>query len=126
MPNDTVNTSALPSSTTGLRIAVGGDENGRVDQHFGQTETFLIYDVDTAGSRLAERRRIADHAQEGEDRRATIVRMLGDCRMLLVVKVGEAPKKLLAGAGIDATDAYGDQPVETALAAAFAAHAARR
>lgn len=108
-------------TATTLRIAVGTSGKGTIDHHFGQAEVFSIYAVDSTGSRLTETRAIADHAQGDEDRRATIVRMLADCRMLLVFKVGEAPKTLLAGAGIDATDAYAGQPVETALAAAFKA-----
>ena len=52
----------------------------------------------------------------GEERRATIVRILADCRMLLVEKVGEAPKQLLADAGIEATDTFRGKPVDDALA----------
>lgn len=104
-----------------LRIAAATSGKGTIDHHFGQAEVFSIYEVDGGGARLTGTRAIASHAQGGEDRRATIVRMLADCQMLLVFKVGEAPKTLLAGAGIEATDAYADQPVATALAAAFAA-----
>lgn len=102
-----------------IRIAVGTSGQGTIDQHFGQAEIFAVYEVNGSGSRLSGNRTLADHAQGGEDRRATIVRMLADCHMLLVMRVGEAPKKLLAGAGIEATDAYAGQPVETALATAF-------
>ncbi|TWA70177.1 nitrogen fixation protein NifB [Azospirillum brasilense] len=105
----------------GLLVAVGGAEDGLIDQHFGQADGFLVYALEGGGGRLLEWRSIQAHALGGEDRRATIVRMLGDCRMLLVAKVGEAPRKLLADAGIDATDRYAGQPVTATLAALAAA-----
>jgi predicted Fe-Mo cluster-binding NifX family protein len=94
-------------------IAVAGTEGGAVDQHFGQVEDLLIYE----GDRLIDRRGIAAHAQGDEDRRETILRMLQDCRALLVVKIGSAPQAKLAAAGIDATAAYAGQPIQVALAA---------
>lgn len=104
------------AAADGFLVAVGGDEGGRVDQHFGQAEAFLVYRVSGADPVLLDRRDIATHARGDEDRRATIVRMLADCRMLLVAKVGEAPKALLAAAGIEATDRFSGRPVADALA----------
>ncbi|TWA56458.1 nitrogen fixation protein NifB [Azospirillum baldaniorum] len=105
-----------PPSDTGILIAVGGAEDGLIDQHFGQAEEFLVYVLEPGGARLIERWCIAVHSRGGEDRRATIVRMLGGCRALLVAKVGEAPRKLLADAGIEATDRFAGRSVEAALA----------
>jgi predicted Fe-Mo cluster-binding NifX family protein len=99
----------------GLRVAVAGKMGGRVDKHFGAVETFLIYDLSSAGHQLVESRVIAELALAGEDRRSTIVRILHDCRVLLVEKVGDAPKKLLAEAGIDALDKFKGRDVEAAL-----------
>lgn len=106
----------MPADIQGFRVAAGGTDGGLIDQHFGQAEEFLVYGVDVNGSRLLERRRIDAHAETGEDRRTTIVRMLRDCRSLLVAKVGAAPQKMLAEAGIDATDRYAGKPVAEALA----------
>jgi lactoylglutathione lyase len=100
-----------------IRIAVGGTQGGAVDQHFGQAAEFLIYDVTVDGVHLLDRRGVDAHAQDGEDRRDTIVRMLGDCQALLVAKIGPVPQAKLAAAGIVATDAYAGQPIETALLA---------
>jgi len=107
-----------------IRIAVAGSEGGAVDQHFGQAEEFLIFEIAAGTPRLAERRAIAAHAQGDEDRRDTIVRMLADCKALLVAKIGVAPKEKLAAAGIDATDAHANKPVEAALAKYLASGAA--
>ncbi len=98
-----------------LRVAVAGKEGGRIDKHFGAVETFLIYDLSPAGHQLVERRNIDVLALPSEERRTTIVRILNDCRILLVEKVGEAPKKLLADAGVDASDKFKGRDVETSL-----------
>ncbi len=100
----------------GLRVAVAGKEGGRVDKHFGAVEIFLIYDLSSACRRLVESRAIDELALPDEERRTTIVRILKDCRVLLIEKVGEAPKKLLADAGIDANDKFKGRDIYGALA----------
>jgi lactoylglutathione lyase len=100
-----------------MRIAVGGTEGGAIDQHFGQAAEFLIFDASPAGIHLVDRRGVDSHSRDGEDRRQTIVRMIADCRALLVAKIGVTPKEMMAAAGIEATDAYADQPIEAALQA---------
>ncbi|HVI49583.1 MAG TPA: VOC family protein [Candidatus Sulfotelmatobacter sp.] len=106
-----------PASSPGLRVAVAGTDGGKVDEHFGQAETFLVYDVTAAGAVLADSRGVSVHAQGAEDRRDTIVRMLADCSSLLVARIGPVPQAKLAAAGIDATDAFAEQPVAESLAA---------
>ena len=98
-----------------LRVAVAGKEGGRVDKHFGAVEIFLIYDLSAVDHKLVERRAIDQLALPDEERRATIVRILADCRVLLVEKVGEAPKNLLADAGVDALDKFKGRDIEGAL-----------
>ncbi len=98
-----------------LRVAVAGKEGGRVDKHFGAVEIFLIYDLSAVDHKLVERREIDRLALPDEERRATIVRILADCRVLLVEKVGEAPKKLLSEAGVDALDKFKGRDIEAAL-----------
>lgn len=104
-----------------LLIAVAGGDNGRIDQHFGQAESFLIFRAAGDGFEQIERRTLADHARDDEDRRETIRRMLADCRVLLVAKIGPNPQEQLARAGIEATDLHAGAEVNTAVAALFAA-----
>ena len=99
-----------------LRVAVAGKEGGRVDKHFGAIEIFLIYDLSPVGHELIEKRVIDQLALPDEERRATIVRILRDCSVLLIEKVGEAPKKLLADAGIDAIDKFKGRDIDGSLA----------
>ena len=109
----------MNTQNTTKRIAVAGPEGGTVCEHFGQADGFLVYDVDADHYGLAEYRDIAALAADGEDRRETIRRILADCQGLLVSRVGETPKAMMAAAGIDATADYADQPIETALRAYF-------
>ncbi len=110
---------------TPLRIAVASQDGSRVDQHFGQTEAFLVFDVTAAGAVAIGTRAIADHAVGDENPRDTVCRMLADCTVLLVSKIGISPQEKLAGVGIEASDRHAGKSVEAALAAVFAAKAVR-
>jgi lactoylglutathione lyase len=112
------------SSSAPLRIAVASSSGNRIDQHFGQTEIFRVYDVSAGSIVHLEDRDIANHAQGDEDRRDTICRMLADCRVLLVAKIGIAPQEKLAGVGVEASDLYAGKAVDAALADVYAAKAA--
>lgn len=113
-----------PLSASCLRMAVASRDGLRVDQHFGQAEEFLVYDVDGDNAKLVESRKVADHAQGDEDPRQTIIRMLGDCNILLVAKIGPTPQEQLAAIGIEATDMYKGKSIPAALAEIHAAKAA--
>jgi lactoylglutathione lyase len=114
-----------PSLEPSLRVAVASQDGGRIDQHFGQTEEFLVFDVGAAGAVPVGRRAIADHAVGDENPRDTVCRMLADCKVLLVSKIGVSPQEKLAGAGIEASDRHAGKAVTTALAEVFAAKTAR-
>lgn len=117
----------LPQETPKiLRVAVGSSDGQSVNEHFGSVQEFIIFDVTADGARLVERRAIADHALEAEkdNPRATICRMLADCKVLLVAKVGAGPQELLARHGIEATDRFNGVPIEKALLEVLAAKTA--
>jgi lactoylglutathione lyase len=110
------------AAATTLRIAVASKDDIRIDQHFGHAESFLVYDVGAAGVTPLGRREIAAHAEgEDEDPRQTILRMLADCKVLLVAKIGPNPQGQLAAVGIEASDMLAGKPIEAALAETFAA-----
>ena len=65
------------------------------------------------------------HARpEDETERNTVCRMLADCKVLLVEKVGANPQEMLARAGIEATNLYAGKPIAEALGELFAAKCA--
>ena len=123
MTTDTLErpSAATASAATSLRIAVASRDGATVNLHFGPTREFLVYDVTAEGAALIARRDIESHAQrEDEDPRDTVSRMLGDCKVLLVAKIGPMPAAKLGNAGIDAIDAHAGKPIETALTEVFA------
>ena len=121
MGDDSFTESAPPS----LRIAVASKAGRKVDQHFGQAEAFLVFDVTADGAAPLGPRDIDRHARAGEDPRDTICRMLADCQLLLVGKSGAAPQETLAGGGVEATDLHAGKEIEAALAEIFAAKTIR-
>ena len=110
----------MPIDTNTSRVAVATDDDRTINLHFGQTEVWSVYDVTSAGATLVERRALADHALEDENARDTACRMLADCALMLVAKVGVSPKAILAAAGIEAIVDFADTPIDEALAAAWA------
>ena len=117
--SDTAEASA--QALTSLRIAVATQDHLRIDRHFGHADAFSIFDVTVLGSSLVEHRAVADHALVDEDTRDTIYRMLADCKLLLVSKIGVAPQEKLASLGVEASDMYAGKAIDTALQEAFAA-----
>jgi lactoylglutathione lyase len=103
-------------------MAVASKDDVRIDQHFGHADSFLIFDVAADGIVPLGRREISAHAVgEDEDPRETILRMLVDCKILLVAKIGPNPQQQLAAVGIEASDMLAGKPIETALAITFEA-----
>ncbi len=114
---------ATPSAS--LRVAVASRRGERIDLHFGAAEEFMVFDVTVEGATLIGRRDVASHARpEDETERNTVCRMLADCKVLLVEKVGPNPQEMLASVGIEATNLYAGMPIEAALAELFAAKSA--
>lgn len=107
-------TAAIGART--IRVAVASGDGATVDLHFGQTEDFMIFDVGAAGGSLQERRNVAERALEGENSRDTVCRILADCSVLLVSKIGISPQEKLAQAGIAALDLHAGKTIEAALA----------
>lgn len=113
-------------SSPPLRMAVASSEGIRIDHHFGQTELFRVYDVSASGAVAVEIRDVNQHAAGDEDRRDTICRMLKDCRILLVAKIGITPQEKLAGHGIEAIDRFAGKAVEAALTEVYVSKSAAK
>jgi predicted Fe-Mo cluster-binding NifX family protein len=121
MPSLSISAGPEQSQVTAvIRMAVASIDGTKVDQHFGQTEAFYVFDVSADGAALIERRVVAQHMIGDEGPRETIARMLHDCKFLLAEKVGPGPRPVLAKAGIEPVDAYAYKAIEPSLAAVFA------
>ncbi|MDR1867181.1 MAG: radical SAM protein [Treponema sp.] len=89
-----------------LRFAAASKNGYLVDQHFGHTMVFYIFDYEDGRVHLFERREIPQYCfgPEGcRDRRETmeiILSLLEDCAGVIAVRIGEAPRAMLAEKGI--------------------------
>ncbi|NKN32613.1 nitrogenase cofactor biosynthesis protein NifB [Marichromatium bheemlicum] len=111
-------------TTRAARIAVASSDGRRVDQHFGQAERFLVYEVDEQGERLLDDRPLArycngaEHCDEDDDALAPALAALADCAMVLCARIGLTPWEGLEAAGIRPNGELAMSPIEQALHAA--------
>ncbi|MDR1506135.1 MAG: nitrogenase cofactor biosynthesis protein NifB [Treponema sp.] len=102
--------SAAESSGAGegeaLRFAVASNRGYVVDQHFGHAHSFYIYEYQDGRVSLLERRDIPQYCfgpAECRDHEALfggIAGIIGDCAGVIVMRIGEAPREMLAERGI--------------------------
>ena len=98
-----------------LRVAVASSKGELVDCHFGQADDLWIFDVTDATHKLIETRNIDANSLGDEDRRQTIYRLVADCKVMLVARIGSAPQAVLASLGVDGTDKHANAYVDAAL-----------
>jgi lactoylglutathione lyase len=106
--------------STGIRVAVATKDGTLVDLHFGHVRAFDIYEAGAAGITHLEQRGIDKYCKDDDDRATRmqgILQVIGDCKGVLVARIGPVPKEMLAAAGLDAADDYAFQPVAEAVAA---------
>ncbi len=113
-----------PGSSHRLRVAVATSGGGRVNLHFGKASEFLVYEADTTGIRLLGPRRVEHYCLGGfgdEARLEAVIAALTGVDVLLVAKVGDCPRARLEQAGLRIDDSHGQDYIEPAIAACFAA-----
>ncbi|NES95338.1 MAG: nitrogenase cofactor biosynthesis protein NifB [Desertifilum sp. SIO1I2] len=90
-------------------VAVATKGGGLVNQHFGHAKEFMIYEVDANEARFVGHRKIDHYCQSGYGEEATldnIIQTIGDCKAVLVSKIGHCPQAELQKAGIQSVEAY--------------------
>lgn len=104
-------------------IAVCSRGGGRVNAHFGRTESFAVYRADDRGINLAGIRRVDRYCAGGgdDDRMAEIIRTLEGVDAVLCAKIGQRPRRDLEAAGLAVDEAYAGERIETAIAGHLAA-----
>ncbi len=106
-----------------IRVAVATKDGALVDLHFGHVRAFEVYEASAAGVTHLERRGIDKYCKDDDDRVTRmkgILQVIGDCKGVLIARIGPVPKEMLAASGLDAPDDYAFQPVGEAVAAFFA------
>lgn len=86
-------------------FAVASKTNVYVDQHFGHSEGFYIYEYSESGVKLIERRMISKYCTSSEDcdsdtKIQSIIKTISDCNAVIVMRIGYQPSKELEKAGI--------------------------
>jgi nitrogenase cofactor biosynthesis protein NifB len=89
-----------------IRFAVASGSGYVVDRHFGHADELLVYDASPSGIRFVERRNVEKYCagetscDTADDRIAQVMRTLADCRGVLVLRIGDAPRRTLEARGV--------------------------
>ncbi|MTV50498.1 dinitrogenase iron-molybdenum cofactor biosynthesis protein [Heliobacillus mobilis] len=92
-----------------IKVAVASSDGKLVNQHFGHTREFLIFEVDHQGFRFLEKRPVVPHCScDGAPppTAKTSVESLTDCRVVLVTRIGDGPQEKLKSLGINCIISY--------------------
>jgi len=102
----------MPSTNNLCRIAVASTDGRAIDAHFGEAESFFIYDAQGGGYAFVERRGVTpfsgSYARAGENGVPPCLAAISDCAAVVAVKFGPRAKKELAVVGISAFEHTSD------------------
>lgn len=102
-----------------IRIAVASKTGGTVDQHFGQTDQFFIYESDGRQASFVETRSVSryckgmDDCGEKTERMDGILAAVQDCKGVVALRIGASPLEKLQNRGISVFTRY--EKVDTAV-----------
>ena len=89
-----------------FKVAVASSDGKYVNQHFGMTQQFLIFEIDDEGKyEFIELRKnapacdVEGHTDEAMERS---VELIADCKAVLASQIGHGAVNALASHGIDA------------------------
>lgn len=85
------------------RIAIASSNGESVNQHFGQAENFLIYEVTNGKVNFIEDREVeaaSDGNRHSENGLARVAVILNDCNAVFVVKIGMQASRFLYQRGL--------------------------
>ncbi|WP_425457217.1 nitrogenase cofactor biosynthesis protein NifB [Blastochloris sulfoviridis] len=107
-----------------LLVAVATRGGGRVNQHFGHAREFQLYRATPEGIAFMGLRRLEDaYCKDGEGEAnilESIIAALQGVDLVLVGKIGDSPKGKLEGAGLNVSDEYAHDYIETAISDYYA------
>lgn len=80
-----------------MKIAFTSSTGLLIDQHFGQSDSFQVWEVGPDEARFLETVRVGEHGGDEEDRIASRARLLSDCAIVYTMQIGgPAAAKLVA------------------------------
>lgn len=95
-----------------IRFAVASKSGMYVDQHFGHVTEWYIYDYQNGEVKYFEKRKVlpyctgVEECDEAESKIQGIIQSVEDCQAVIVLRVGEAPKKKLMEKNIQIITTY--------------------
>jgi nitrogen fixation protein NifB len=107
-------------------MAVASSGGGMINQHFGHTREFLIYEASATEVRFIGHRKVdrycsgGDTCGDGSTTLQKIIRTLEGCEAVLCSKIGYEPWEQLEQAGIAPNGEHAMAPIEAAVAAVYA------
>lgn len=118
----------LTYHSSGIQVAVASKSGSLVDQHFGQVTQFYVYEYKNGKAVFLEKRSIpkycngSEECSSGEDKINRIIEIIEDCKAVIALRIGEAPKEKLRQMGIQVYTTYDriEASVEKAAAEIFA------
>lgn len=80
-----------------MRIAFTSSTGATIDQHFGQAESFHVWEVGPDSANFVELLEVGEHGNDEEDRIGARARLLADCAIVYTMQIGgPAAAKLVA------------------------------
>ncbi len=80
-----------------MKIAFTTSNGETIDQHFGQCQSFHIWEVGADQAGFLETVRVGEHGSDEEDRIAARAQLLSDCAIVYTMQIGgPAAAKLVA------------------------------
>ncbi len=105
-----------------LLVAIATKGGGRINVHFGHATEFQVYEASAKGIVFVGHRKVEQYCQGGFGEDATldsVIAALEGIEVVLCAKIGDCPKEQLAAAGVEVTDQYAHDYIESAVAALF-------
>ncbi len=105
-----------------LLFAVATKGGGRINEHFGHAKEFQVYEVGAKGIVFVGHRKVDQYCLGGFGEDATldgVIAALEGVSFVLCAKIGDCPKDMLKTAGIEASDKWAFEYIETSLAEAY-------
>ena len=105
-----------------LLVAVATKGGGRINVHFGHATEFQVYEAGPKGIVFVGHRKVEQYCEGGFGEDATLDSVIGALEgvdVVLCAKIGDCPKEQLAAAGIEVSDAYAHDYIESAVAALY-------
>jgi nitrogen fixation protein NifX len=107
-----------------IRVAVASWDGEHITQHFGHAEQFIIYEIESNSYKCIETRSnqagCKGRTHDG-DLLAQSAELLADCEVVLVSRIGQGARALLAERGILAMEApiFIDDALERLIASKY-------